>query len=114
MVTGMFGFCSTSIGSTPGALSLIADATTSTSDSDFTTAVSCDAVAIGGFITFDGVTAGESVLVVTDGVAASEPSINWICPIGNIVQKTATTGTGGFQWYMTFIPLEEGVTVTVQ
>lgn len=114
MITGMFGFCSTSIGSTPGALSLWCDATTSTSDTDFCTAVNADAVAIGGWITFDGVTAGESVLVVTDGVGANEPGIQWICPIGTIEQKTATTGTGGYIWYMTFIPLVDGVTVTAQ
>ena len=113
MITGFFGFCSTSIGSTPGALSVWCDATTATSDTDFSTEVSCDAVAIGGIITFEAVTAGESVLVVTDGVGANESGgVQWFCPVGMIEQLTATTGTGGFQWYMTFIPLARNVTVT--
>ena len=113
LITSMFGVCTNGLGGTPGVLDLWVDAGTATYDSDFTTAVSCNSVVLGGFITFEQVTAGERVLVVTDAVAAAEP-VSWYCPIGMIEQRTNTTGTGGFTWYMTFIPLVDGVTVTVQ
>ncbi len=112
-ITSMFGVCTTVIGSTPGALDLHCDATTENQDRDFTTAVNCDSVTAGSLITFDSVTAGESVLVATLDVGANEP-VSWFCPIGMIEQRTNTTGSGGFTWYMTFTPLVEGVTVTVQ
>ncbi len=112
-ITSMVGVCTTVIASTPGVLDLHCDATTENQDRDFTTAVNCDSVTAGSLITFDSVTAGESVLVVTLDVGASEP-VSWFCPIGMIEQRTNTTGTGGFTWYMTFTPIVDGVTVTVQ
>lgn len=112
-IISMMGQCTTVIGSTPGACSLIIDATTGDQDADFTTAVSIDALGVGDVVNFAAVTAGESVLVLDANENGALP-VSWFCPIGMIEQKTATTGTGGITWYMVFRPLEDGVTVTVQ
>lgn len=112
-IISMMGQCTTVIGSTPGACSLIIDATTGDQDADFTTAVSIDALGVGDVVNFAAVTSGESVLVLDANENGALP-VSWFCPIGMIEQKTATTGTGGITWYMVFRPLEDGVTVTVQ
>jgi len=111
-IISMFGECVTDCAGSPGALNLEIDATTGAYDADFTTAVSVDASDEGDILQFAAITAGESVLVPTAGVNAGLP-ISWYCPVGDIEQATASTGTGGFIWRMTFRPLAAGVTVTV-
>ena len=112
-IISMFGACEVDMASSPGNLSLLIDATTSNFDADFTTAVSVDALNKGDIITFAAVTSGEAVLVPTTGVNAGLP-VSWFCPIGMIEQLTSSTGTGSIIWHMTFRPLLDGVTVTVQ
>lgn len=112
-IISMFGACEVDMAGSPGALNLEIDATVSDFDADFTTAVSVDALNKGDIITFAAVTSGEAVLVPTTGVNAGLP-VSWYCPVGMIEQATASTGTGSIIWTMTFRPLIDAVTVTVQ
>ena len=110
-VISMFGECTVDMASSPGAVSLILDATTGDYDSDFTTAVNIDALNKGDIITFDAVTGGESVLDPTANVNAGLP-VSWFATIGDIEQKTASTGTGAVIWHMTYRIISAGATVT--
>ena len=112
-IISMFGACEVDMAGAPGALNLEIDATITDFDADFTTAVNVDALNKGDIIQFAAVTAGEAVLVPTAGVNAGLP-VSWYCPIGMIEQATVSTGTGSIIWSMTFRPLVDAVTVTVQ
>ena len=99
---------------TLGSCSIELDGTTHGDyDGDFTTEVSIDASNKGDIIRFAAPTGGESVLVGTADTLASVP-ISWQCPAGMIEMKLATQDTGAITWYMKFVPLDEGVTVTAQ
>jgi len=112
-IIGMFGQCTTNMGSNPGDLDIMVDATAgATYDGDFTTAVTIDAMVAGDTIKWGTTTAGESVLVPTTLTMANLTPISWFCPAGVITQTITSTGTGAIKWYMTFRPLEPGVTVT--
>jgi len=112
-IISMFGQVTTNMGSNPGDLDIAIDATAgATYDGDFTTAVTIDAAVAGDVIKWGTTTAGESVLVPTTLTMASLTQISWFCPAGEIEQNITSTGTGAIKWYMTFRPLEPGVTVT--
>lgn len=107
-IISYFGQCVVALGS-PGNFTVGVDATTSDQDADFSTTVNCDSVGAGDVITFHTTTTGESVLDPTVNVNSGDP-LSWFCPIGNII-NTHTSSTGSITWYMTFRPLDEGVSV---
>lgn len=112
LITDFFGLCTTAMSGNPGDMKVWCDATTADQDRDFTTTVTIDTLAVGDAVRFTNAI-DEGVLDFTANMGAGQP-LSWICPIGTIEQSVTSTGTGVTTWYMVFIPLEPGVTVTSQ
>lgn len=111
-ITNFFGEITTLFGGSPGTMVIELDSVDADYDSDFSTTVNVDAAAEGDWIKFSNVI-DESVLSFAANTSAM-PAINWLCSPGMIEQTLSSTGTGATTWYMTFIPLTSGVTVTAQ
>ena len=110
-IISMFGECTTVIG-TVGATDIYVDATAGSDyDADFSTAVDIDALGAGDTITFSNAIS-EGVLTFVANQGAGQP-LSWYCPAGILIVDPTTTSTGAITWWMTFRPLEEGVTVVV-
>lgn len=112
LITSFFGEITTLFGGSPGDMTIELDSADNDYDTDFSTTVTVDTAAEGDWIKFDD-TIEESVLSFGANTSAAEP-ILWLCSPGMIEQTLTNTGTGATTWYMTFIPLSDGVTVTVQ
>jgi hypothetical protein len=115
LITSFTGVVTTVMQAQANAIEIVLDAD-DTYDYDFTTAVETNADAAGTRYVFDN-TATESVLTPCEGAdgGAAGTMVHWLCAEG-MIELNAAQGaqTGGVKWFMTFIPLEEGVTVTAQ
>ena len=110
-ITSLFGKCTTVAAGSPGTMTIEVDATAGAAyDSDLSTTVNVDALAEGSTICFTNAIS-EGVLILTAAVGAGQP-LSWFADAGNIEQTLSSTGTGAVVWYMTYVPLETGVTVT--
>ena len=108
-ILSYFGQCTTILGS-PSNTKIGIDATDGAAyDGDFCTTVDCDAVAEGGTLRLLHADA-ETVLDITSKENAGSP-LSIFCPAGNII-NTHTSATGAITWYMTYRPLDYGVSVT--
>ena len=113
-IISMFGQVTTIIASAPGNVSLNINATAGSDyDADFCIVVALADGSLGDVITFGAITNSENAAILTANENASFP-ISWFCPAGMIEQTLSSDGTGVVTWYMTFRPLDEGVTVTPQ
>lgn len=113
LITSFVGQVTTAIAAAGGSLHVWCDATTATQDILFSTAVAVDGDAVGTLWCFD-LDDGQAVLNPEENAGGSTYG-NWFCPIGTIEQSnTDADATGAIDWYMTFIPLVDGVTVTPQ
>jgi len=113
MITSFVGQVTTAINGDAGDLHVWCDATVTTNDILFSTAVANEGDAIGTIYCFD-LDDGQAVLDPQENGGSSTYG-NWFCPIGTIEQSnTDVDCTGVIDWYMTFIPLVDGVTVTPQ
>ena len=112
LITSFIGSCTT-IFASPGDTTIELDSADDDFDGDFSTTVSTDAVAEGDIIYFTAV-GTEGVLTIGANDYAGE-QLAWFCTDGTI-EQTTTSGsqTGAITWYMTFIPLANGCTVTPQ
>ncbi len=79
-------------------------------DADFSIVVAAANGNLGDIYTFGAITNAENAGVLQANENAGYP-LSWFCPAGVIEQTTASTGTGAITWYITFRPLDEGVTV---
>ena len=112
-ILSCWGQVTTIIVGTPGNVSLRVNATAgATHDADFCAVVALANDMFGDVITFDALSGGENTADATVNVNAGIP-LSWFCPPGVIEQTLSSTGTGVVTWYMTYRPLETGVTVTV-
>lgn len=110
-IISFFGQCTTAMASNPGDMTIEVDATDGTDyDNDFSTTVTIDTVGAGDLITFTSAVS-EGVLTFVANQNAGN-TLSWFCPPGEIEQLLTSTGTGAVEWFMTFRPLEPGVTVT--
>lgn len=115
LITSFTGVVTTVMQAQANALEIVLDAD-DTYDYDFTTAVETNGDAAGTRYVFDN-TATESVLTPCEGAdgGAAGTMLHWLCAEGMIELNAAQAAqTGGVKWFMTFIPLEEGITVTAQ
>lgn len=113
LITSFVGQVTTQIAAAGGNLHVWCDATTATQDIVFSTAVAVEGDAVGTLWCFD-LDDGQAVLNPEENAGGSTYG-NWFCPIGTIEQSnTDADATGAIDWYMTFIPLVDGVTVTPQ
>ncbi len=112
-VVSMFGWVTTIIASTPGNVSINLNSADDNSDSDLSIVVALADGSLGDTIVFGALTNSENAGVLTANESASIP-LSWFISVGSIEQTLSGVGTGVVSWYMTFRPLAEGVTVTVQ
>lgn len=109
----LYGIVTTVIGATATTCEIQIDNDLGASyDHDFSTAIEITLAAEGAAFVFDN-TIGESVMATNTGLASS--MVRWYCPEGMVEQNMSTAdNTGAITWYMTYAPLETGVTVTAQ
>lgn len=112
-IISFFGQVTTIIADAPGNVSIIFDSADNNYDADFSIAVALGNGSLGDVITFGAITNAENAGVLQANENAGYP-LSWFCPAGSIEQLLSGTGTGAVTWYMTFRPLDEGVTVTVE
>ncbi len=94
------------------------NAGTATQDVEFTDSVDIDGYTVGDRIIFTNANPALHTDLAGAGanIGASSLMSPWFCPIGTIevlVEAPAATA-GDITWYMTYIPLVDGVTVTPQ
>ncbi len=112
LITFFYGEITTNFAGSPGTMTIELDSADDDFDSDFSTTVNVDAAAQGDSIVFTSAI-DEGVLSFAAAVSAAQP-LAWICSEGMIEQTLSSTGTGNTTWYIQFIPLDPGVTVTAQ
>ena len=112
-IISLFGQITVVIADTPGSMAIQINATAGTGEYDaiFTTVVSITNGLLGDVIVFTD-TVDTAVLTPTANKNVGQ-NLSWFCPAGEIEQTLTGTGTGNILWYMTFRPLDSGVTVTV-
>jgi hypothetical protein len=85
-------------------------------DFEFTDAVDIQAGVDGGRIIFSNANVSTLTLLgIGNDTGSTSLHMPWFCPAGMLESDSSDADTSGnIRWYMTFIPLEEGVSVTVQ
>ena len=115
IITDFFGLCTTLIGATVTTVQIDLDADTGFVDHDFSTAVAITSDSAGFRYVFTA--ANESVLTPLESPNGGATSFfkSWFCGEG-MIEATASTddNDGAITWYMSYIPLDVGVTVTAQ
>jgi len=115
-IISFLGICTTEMGATTTTIQIDLDADTGWTDYDFSTAVDTAGDSAGTRYTFTNV--AESVLTPLELTAGGSNLMSgggWFCGEGMIEQTAgAQDNTGAVTWYMTYIPLAAGVTVTAQ
>ena len=115
LIKNFFGVVTTNIGAAQNQIKITLDADAGWVDRDFSTQVDLNGDTAGTFYVFTN--ANPSVLTpLTGGSAGSSALMSpWICGEGMIETANADGGTtGAITWYMTYVPLKTGVTVTAQ
>jgi len=115
LIKTFYGVITTTIGATATTMQINFDADTGFTDYGFSTAVAITSDSAGHRIAFTD--ANPSVLTPIAGSAAGATTLmsGWFCGEG-MIEGTASTNDndGAITWYMEYIPLESGVTVTAQ
>lgn len=113
-INDLVGVCSTAVGAA-STWTIILDHATQ-ADTEFTDAVDVDAIAAGGKLMFSAANPSlMSIVALGANVGSSNLMGRWYCPAGMIEVVEDESGTTGvIDWYMTFTPLADGVTVTPQ
>lgn len=119
LITNFFGLVTTNIGATVTTVEIALDADSGWTDYDFSTAVAITSDAAGTRYVFESNVVGgtESVLTPCEGADAGATSQfeSWYCGEGMIEAMASTAdNTGAITWYMEYVPLAAGVTVTAQ
>ena len=113
-IISLFGQITVVVASTPGDMAIQIDATAGTAEYDaiFAPAITISDGLLGDVIVFTD-TIDSSTLTATANKNAGQ-NLSWFCPAGEIELTLTNTGTGNVLWYMSFRPLDAGVTVTPQ
>lgn len=111
LVTGLVGEVTTVMGATATTLKVTSNPTTGT-DVDLTSATAVTSKEVGAQFTLPNASAGA--LVVNNGGGGGQlPSHNpYIVPVGTIDLVTSASDTGSVKWSITYVPLDDGATVT--
>lgn len=109
LVTSIVGEVTTAIQAQANAVKLVATPTTG-SVNDLSGTVDVNALGVGGLLGATGL-AGDA-LVKSTGGGVSNLRNPVIVAIGAIGLNTAATNTGSVKWSLTYIPLDNGASVT--
>lgn len=108
-VTSIVGEVTTVIQTQANAIKLVATPTTGTVN-DLTATVESSAAAVGSLFAAQGLAADALVKSTGGGVSTLRQPI--IVAIGTIGVNAAATNTGAIKWTLTYVPLDDGATVT--
>lgn len=114
-ITSFTGFGITAVGAAAVSNIILDHATLA--DLEFTDAFDLDPVVAGGRITWANANPATGVILsLAVNIGSTQLQGPWFCPVGmiEIVDDSDSATTGAITWYMTFIPLVDGVTVTPQ
>lgn len=113
-ITKLYGYCTVEIGAAC-TITIVVDHAT-LADTEYTDAVDIDTLTAGGILSMTAANPSAiAVLNLGANLGSSLLMDPWLAPVGmiEIVDDGAGT-TGNIEWYMTFVPLVNGVTVTPQ
>ena len=113
LITNLTGYVTTDIGAAC-TISIIMDH--ADQDFEFSTAVDIDTAVDGGRLVFSAAAPSvPTILAIGNDAGSANPMLPWFSPVGMIELLDSGGGTTGvIDWYLTFIPLGPGVTVTPQ
>jgi hypothetical protein len=114
LITSMVGVVTTGIQAQATSVELALDADAGWTDYDFSTAVELNGDIAGTRYVFSD--ANESVLTNLEGADAGATILmsGWHCGEGMIELNSTAASAGNIKWYMTWIPMDDGATVTAQ
>lgn len=115
LITSFTGVVTTNIGAVGNVITIELDADAGFTDYDFSTGVETNADAAGSRYSFTDV--ALSVLTPMEGATGGGSILQgggWFCGEGMLEQTSSGSTTGAIKWYMTFKPIDVGVTVTAQ
>ncbi|MFJ6667418.1 hypothetical protein [Streptomyces sp. NPDC091383] len=111
LVTGLLGEVTTAIGGTATTLTVVSTPTTGTA----TTLASATAITskeVGAQCTLP-LTSGSALVVVNGGGGGQLPGhAGYVVPVGNLQITTSASTTGSIKWSLTYVPLDDGASVT--
>ena len=110
LVTSVVGRVTTSIQAQANAIKLVATPSGSGAVNDLSGTVESNALAAGGLLGITGL-AGDAMVKSTGG-GVSNLRNPVIVAAGAIGLNTAATNTGSIEWSLTYVPLDDGATVT--
>jgi len=116
LITSFTGLVTTEITSATNNMKIFLDADPGFVDYDFSTSVDTNGDLVGDRVVFDA-TVNESVWTPLTGAdnGAAQGMVSWFCGEGMIEQDASDEDSAGaYTWYMTWIPYEDGTTVTAQ
>ncbi len=110
LVTGLIGTVTTATGATATTLQVAGNPTSGT-DVNLSTAVSVASKEVGTIITL-GTTVGGALSVQNAGGGALPIGTGFVLNPGTLDLITSATNTGSVKWTLTYVPLEDGASVT--
>lgn len=111
LVTGLLGEVTTVIGGVATTLSMVSTPTVG-SATTLTSATAITSREVGALASLPVAGAGGALTVSNAGSLAQFPSAPWVVPAGTIGITTSATTTGAMKWSLTYIPLDDGASVT--
>lgn len=110
VITSIVGEVTTSIQAQANAIKLVATPSGNGSVNDLSATIESNGLAAGGLLTITGL-AGDAMVKSTGG-GISNLRNPVIVAVGAIGLNTAATNTGSIKWSLTYVPLDDGATVT--
>ncbi len=118
LLTGFWGICTTVCTSTATTLSVgLAPTTGTASHVGLSTATAITSSEVGTWVGL-GATAGAALIVGGANGAGASGGFGQMgfapiaVPLGTITLTTNATNTGAFKWYLTYVPLDTGASVS--
>jgi hypothetical protein len=110
LVTSLTGVVTTACGATATNLRIVATPSGSGSVNDLSGDVAVTSLGLGGLISITGLAADAAVKSTGGGVSGLRNPIT--VAAGAIGAKTDATDTGAITWTLTYVPIDNGATVT--
>lgn len=111
LVTSIVGVVTTAIQAQANAVKLVATPTVGTVN-NLTDTTDVNGWAVGGLLAPTSPSAGVAVLTKTTGGGILTLALPFVIAAGAIGLNTAATSTGAIKWTLTYVPLDDGATVT--
>lgn len=113
IVTGLVGQCTTVCTATATTLSVGVTPTTGTaSTTGLCTATAITSAEVGSLVSLPQVKGALLANTVAGGAVQVNGSDGYVVQPGTIDITTSATNTGAFKWTLTYVPLDDGATVT--